>query len=134
MFRAFVLAAFLPVAAMAQHYTIQTAGDLVDACSIGIELSAADENARSARAHRARCRNYLSGFIQASVYAQEGTGMTSPYSPSGEALYCYALPDELSFDEMESLVTAYATNHPDSLDQPAANYLVEVFSATYPCE
>ncbi len=133
----FAFALFLPTTASAQgvlHSPIESAEDLLDACSISLEIDAEEAARGAARAHRARCRNYLSGFLQASVVAQEPTGMTSPYSPQGEALFCYRLPDELSFTEMETLIVDYAEANPDSLNMYAADYLVEVFAATYPCE
>lgn len=133
----FTVALLLPTGAMAQgvlHSPIESAEDLLDACSISVEISTEETVGGSARAHRARCRNYLSGFLQASVVSQQQTGMTSPYSPQGEELFCYRLPDELSFSEMEGLIVHYAEANPDSLNMYAADYLVEVFAATYPCE
>ncbi len=132
----FTAALLLPAGALAQgvlHSPIESAEDLLDACSISLEIETAETARGSARAHRARCRNYLSGFLQASVVSQQPTGMTSPYSPQGEVMFCYRLPDELSFTEMETLIVDYADANPDSLNMYAADYLVEVFAATYPC-
>jgi hypothetical protein len=129
-------AALLTGAAYAQgvHDPIQTGSELHLACGISLQMSAGDEGTRASRTERQRCRNYLSGFVQASAMSRNGSGMTSPYSPTGEDLFCYQVPDEMSWEEMELLVVTYGDANPDALDMYAADFLVEIFVANSPCE
>jgi len=120
-------------AAQGIHDPIQTGNDLYDACSASAAATTDQDLTRDERTARQRCRNYLAGFVQASVVTRTDTGMTSPFSPSGEELFCYELPDQMSWDEMEQLVVTYGEANPDALNMYASDYLVEVFVANYPC-
>lgn len=114
--------------------TIEMASDLHAACAMGLMESADEAEGRAIRVQRLRCRNYLSGFVSATAVSRTGGGMTSPYSPTGEALFCYQLPVEMSWDEMEQLVVDYGNETPDALNMYAADFLVEVFASHYPCD
>jgi len=116
------------------HEPIETGADLYGACSASVAIAAHEDPDPRARAQRQRCRNYLSGFVQASVVTRTDTNLISPYSPTGEELLCYRLPDEMSWAEMEQLVVAHGATNPDALTMYAADFLVEVFVANYPCE
>ena len=131
----FAAALFIGAAhAQGVHDPIDPGGELHLACGVSLQMSAGDEGTRATRVERQRCRNYLSGFVQASIATRFSDGITSPYSPTGEELFCYQLPHEMSWDEMEQLVVTYGDDNPDAFDMYAADFLLEVFVATYPCE
>jgi len=125
-----VFVSSLAMVANASGLPIQTGSDLYNACA----ASSSETADASTRAAQQRCRNYLAGFVQASVITRTPTGMESPYAPrSGEAL-CYWLPDEMTWSEVEVLVIDHGQENPEALDMYAADFLVEVFVASFPCE
>jgi len=120
--------------AQAANEPVEMGRDLYQACSTSAAQNPGSEIDATVRSARARCRNYLAGFVQASVITRTPSGMISPYSPpSGEHL-CYNLPDELNWSEIEELVILFGDSTPDALDKFAADFLVEVFAAEFPCE
>ena len=122
------------VLAQGAHDPIQTGDDLYGACGVSAAIAEHEDPNSFERAQRQRCRNYLAGFVQASVATRTETNLISPYSPTGEELFCYRLPDEMSWAEMEQLVVAHGDANPDALTMYAADFLVEVLVANYPCE
>lgn len=119
--------------AQSAHDPIQTGADLHEACSVSAAVAEHEDPSSFERAQRQRCRNYLSGFVQASVATRSDTNLISPYSPTGEELFCYHLPDEMSWAELEQLVVAYGNDTPDALNMYAADFMLEVFVAHFPC-
>jgi len=112
---------------------IETGSDRFEACSVSANVAEHVDMTQEERVARLRCRNYLSGFAQASIVSRTESGMTSPFSPTGEELFCYELPDAMTWHEMEHLVVAYGGENADALSMYASDFLVEVFVANYPC-
>ena len=120
--------------AMAASGPIETGADLHLACNASLQMTAGQDGTPAVRAERHRCRNFLSGFVQASAATRFGNDMSGSFSPTGEDYLCYQLPQEMSWGEMEQLVVAHGDANPDALTMYAADFLVEVFATNYPCE
>lgn len=125
-----VLMGTVPVEARAR---IETGRDLADACQLAVEHRL--HRPEAPLTGKARyCRQYINGYFGALDALQKGRGTQKVHShDEKDYVQCAQVPRVGYMEDLEKKISRAADWHPDLLDKPAVELVMQAFNVIDPC-
>ncbi|GAK45104.1 conserved protein [Tepidicaulis marinus] len=112
---------------------IETGRDLAAACQLAVEHRL--QRPQAPLSGKARyCRQYINGYFGALDALQKGRG-TQKVHPHNEKDYvqCAQVPRVGYMEDLEKKISRAADWHPELLDKPAVELVMQAFNVIDPC-